>query len=218
MSYEYKEIDKCPVVIIDDVFDSAETKDIWRTINSISVEGLMEPRNTGSASNGSGIPAKQNSGVFLTSLYDEAHAGMCPLNRVMIPKLSTITMTEEELSTNSKDVKLPGFSKDHPVFREYFFAESLTVLLSYYEEDDHYLAHYDKSNLTALCWFCKDEAAFEGGNLIIGVNDKETIQFKNNRVVIIPGWAQHEVTPITINEGYKTEDGDGRWCVSIFYA
>lgn len=215
MSYEYREIDKCPVVIIDDVFDDKETKDIWRTINSISIEGLMEPRNTGAASTENGIPAKQNSGVFLSSLYDENHQGMCPLNRSMLPKLSTITMTEEELSEKTQ---MPGFSKEHPVFREYFFSQSLGVLLSYYEEEDHYLPHFDHSNVTALCWFCKDEAAFEGGDLIIGYNKKETIEFKNNRVVIIPGWAQHEVTPLKMNEGYKTEDGDGRWCVSIFHA
>ena len=54
---------------------------------------------------------------------------------------------------------------------------------------------------------------FEGGDLII--ENKNSIQCRNNRVVFMPSCADHEVVPIKMAKNYRGK-GLGRYCCSTF--
>ena len=86
-------------------------------------------------------------------------------------------------------------------------------LVSYYGTGGHYDKHYDDSHFTALLWLCNPPRLFEGGDFILH-DSGETIPFSNNTMIIIPGWADHEVTPVIL-KGYNN-CSPGRFCVSFF--
>ena len=87
-------------------------------------------------------------------------------------------------------------------------------LVSYYGSGGHYSKHHDDSYFTALLWLCNTPKLFEGGDFIL--HDSEiTIPFTNNTMVIIPGWAEHEVKPVDI-KGYN-DCPPGRFCISFFF-
>ena len=87
-------------------------------------------------------------------------------------------------------------------------------LVSYYGTGGHYGRHHDVSFFTALLWLCNPPQLFEGGDFIFH-DSGETIPFSNNTLLILPGWADHEVTPVTI-KGYN-DSPPGRFCISFFF-
>ena len=87
-------------------------------------------------------------------------------------------------------------------------------LVSYYGGGGHYNKHHDDSYFTALLWLCNPPQLFEGGDFIFH-DSGETIPFSNNTLLIMPGWTEHEVTPVTI-KGYN-DLPPGRFCISFFF-
>ena len=87
-------------------------------------------------------------------------------------------------------------------------------LVSYYGTGGHYGIHHDACFFTALLWLCNPPQLFEGGDFILH-DSGEIIPFSNNTLLIIPGWADHEVTPVTI-KGYN-DFPPGRFCISFFF-
>jgi len=86
------------------------------------------------------------------------------------------------------------------------------LLYSLYTNGDEYKTHRDMSRTTCLIWLCKEPKKFEGGDLYLEELDK-TIKFKNNRMVMFPGWAKHRVTPVVMDE--KEDDLNGRFCITL---
>jgi predicted 2-oxoglutarate/Fe(II)-dependent dioxygenase YbiX len=94
-----------------------------------------------------------------------------------------------------------------------------THLLSYYEENGYYNAHIDSSVFTILNWFNTEPKNFTGGdNILFSSNSSKQaeVEFRNNRVVIIPGCCFHEVKDIKMNNKESPYSGNGRYCNSIF--
>jgi len=87
-------------------------------------------------------------------------------------------------------------------------------LVSYYGTGGCYKMHHDASFFTALLWLCNPPQLFEGGDFIFH-DSGEIIPFTNNTLLIMPGWANHEVTPVTI-KGYN-DSPPGRFCISFFF-
>ena len=86
--------------------------------------------------------------------------------------------------------------------------------MSYYEHGEEYKSHYDEFSLTALWWTCKKPKRFDGGNFIFSDYD-ETVEFKDNRMVIFPSIIMHKVTKVTMQEQYLNQKY-GRICLSQF--
>jgi len=87
-------------------------------------------------------------------------------------------------------------------------------LVSYYGTGGHYGEHHDITFFTALLWLCNPPQLFEGGDFIFH-DSGETIKFSNNTLLVMPGWASHEVTPVTIKGCHDSPPG--RFCVSFFF-
>lgn len=98
--------------------------------------------------------------------------------------------------------------------RDVNIQEYSAPLVSYYGTGGCYRRHHDMSFFTALLWLCNPPQLFEGGDFILH-DSGETIPFSNNTLLIMPGWADHEVTPVTIKE--YNDSPPGRFCISFFF-
>ena len=200
MNIEFNEVNKVPYVVVDDVLTEEELKEAWATLDSFSLDDLLEGGDTGTAYNtGTYKKSKQNKGVFLDQLYGN-HPQLCRLAKPLIPKYGEICQEASQL---------------HPAFRPVGEGWNGTILCSYYKNGDYYDAHQDTTPVTGLYWLAKDESKFEGGNLLI--ENAEPVQFKNNRMVMFPGYCIHQVSPVKMKIR-DADDGLGRWCVSLFTA
>lgn len=197
VNIQYDKAGECPYILVDDFLDEHGLSECWRTIDSLNIPAMEGPEETGSALDMKTMkPIKQNRGVWLTEIYDK-NPGLCPLMDVFIER-------HAEVCSDSIDM--------HPAFR---CLQHITysLLLSYYGDADRYLKHTDHSHVTTLFWLCEEEQRFTGGDLIL--EDSKTIEFKNNRMVMFPGYTYHEVTPVKI-DSHLAELGLGRWTVSMF--
>lgn len=198
MNIELHEVNKVPYVVIDDFLTEEDLKEVWATLDSFPLDGLLPGSETGTAYvYGSNREAKQNKGVFLEQLYS-GHPQMCRMAKPLVPKYSEICQEVGKL---------------HPAFRSVEKEWQGSILCSYYENGDYYDEHQDTTAVTGLLWLAKDESKFEGGNLLIERTDP--VPFKHNRLVMFPGYTLHQVSPIKM----KVKDaasGYGRWCVSLF--
>ena len=87
--------------------------------------------------------------------------------------------------------------------------------ISYYDSGDFYGNHADIYGYTVLVWFFKEPKRFNGGDfMLLGPN--KLIECKHNRLVMIPSYYMHSVTPITMEEKYRNK-GLGRYTLTHFY-
>lgn len=87
-------------------------------------------------------------------------------------------------------------------------------ILNYYEHTDKYSPHKDMCMFTALTWFYKEPRKFLGGELRLPQLG-HTIELRSNRMIIIPGWLEHEVIPIGMSEEDMNK-GLGRYSIATF--
>jgi Rps23 Pro-64 3,4-dihydroxylase Tpa1-like proline 4-hydroxylase len=87
------------------------------------------------------------------------------------------------------------------LFNAALSTNSSDLLLSKYENGDHYEWHRDYCHLLTINYMlAKEPLQFEGGEFLIGNWDSQetthTIEFKNNRLIIFPSRAFHKVVPV----------------------
>tara|TARA_Y100001963_G_scaffold9180_1_gene11800 strand:+ start:192 stop:848 length:657 start_codon:yes stop_codon:yes gene_type:complete len=206
--------DVFPYIIIDNFYINEELNLIWNELDFLSDgDKFNSPEETGSATNDSGI-LKNNKGMWLDRLYkDRKYSNILTCSRKLIYELDFILSKSNswwfKCLLGSKDI----LNIDH-------------TLLSYYDEDDYYAPHFDRSILTSLTWLYKEPKGFDGGDFILNptmYTDKKhflncmapskKIELKNNRVVMFPGMIPHLVTPVKMKNEVK---GMGRFCISNF--
>lgn len=86
-----------------------------------------------------------------------------------------------------------------------------TTLISVYGNNGKYAAHCDDSAFTQISYFTEDESSIQGGDIYFK-DLNETVKFKNNRMIMFPGFLSHEVTAITIKKPSVK-----RYSISTFY-
>ena len=74
--------------------------------------------------------------------------------------------------------------------------------ISYYDSGDFYDAHVDFYGYSVMVWFFKEPKRFVGGNFMLSGPNK-LIECEHNRLVMIPSYYMHSVTPITMEEKYN---------------
>ena len=90
------------------------------------------------------------------------------------------------------------------------------VKLRYYHNDDYYDPHTDRSmQFLAFSYFYKEPKKFEGGELLFPKYDYK-VPCENNSIVIMPGWVQHAVSKVSIEDS-EYFDGWGRYAVTHFF-
>lgn len=199
MKFEYVEVNRSPVIWIDNFFSPEQIQEMFfeaRYINSLGI--LTEENETGAAREENGKLLKKNKAIFLEDIYASE------------PRLSGIIRTTNEKLSN-KDF-IDQMTEMHPYFNN-LKNNSGAILLNYYDKSDKYEAHRDTSYITILTWFYEQPKAFDGGDFIIE-NDYK-IDCKIGRTVFMPSYLLHEVTPVTMPE---TEQGKGlgRYSLTLF--
>lgn len=105
---------------------------------------------------------------------------------------------------------------NHP--SSWFFKDVMfncdSLLVSYYDDGDHYLRHNDSSYVTACIWLYKEPKKFLGGDFYFPDYDIK-IKCENNSCVIFPSNIFHSVSKVHIPEEYQNK-GFGRYCITKF--
>lgn len=193
-----------PWISIEDFYDQKELDFIWEELNFVSYPWkMLTPDGTNSAKV-DGIPIKKNLGLFLDNLYkDRIYSNVLTANRKLL-------MCEQGRNKG----KLTILQNHNNWFFKYFRLVDEASLLSYYENEDHYKPHEDMASITALTWLYKEPKKFTGGDLVFPITN-ETIECKNNKMVIFPSCVTHQVTTVKMDKEYEGKRL-GRWCISQF--
>ena len=86
----------------------------------------------------------------------------------------------------------------------------------YYHDKEYYDPHTDKGfQFLAFSYFYKEPKKFTGGDLIFPKYDFK-VPCENNTMVVFPGWVEHGVRKVSI-ENSDYFDGWGRYCISSFF-
>jgi hypothetical protein len=191
-------INSLPVVIIDNYYSDSAAKEIWKELEFYSTGNkFLEPSETGGAKDKDRKLLKQNSGIFLDSVYNDR-------------QVSNILRENRKIWEPEMIDKL---TKIHTFFR-YLTARNVdNTLISYYENSDYYLPHMDAATITVLSWFYKKPKNFSGGSL--NIENELTIDCEYNRTVIFPSILYHSVDTVTIDNKYKNKNF-GRYTITQF--
>ena len=183
----------------DNFFDSDEENLIWNGLDKIhELDLFLFPEDGGSAEVNGKI-LKKNLSYFITpnKIPDE------DIEFLYKTLLKIFNGTTIEYSKLGLWEKLILNTTKH------------NILVSYYENGDKYLPHFDESIFTVLIWFYRTPKKFEGGDLFLHDTD-EKIDVLNNRLVIIPSVATHSVSEVKMKSKNKSTMNNGRYCITLF--
>ena len=86
----------------------------------------------------------------------------------------------------------------------------------YYHNDEYYDPHTDSPfQFLAFSYFYKEPKKFKGGDLQFP-KYKMNLPCENNSLIIFPGWVEHGVRRVKIEDS-DYYDGYGRYCISNFF-
>jgi Rps23 Pro-64 3,4-dihydroxylase Tpa1-like proline 4-hydroxylase len=191
-----------PIVVIDDFYDEKELSLIWLELDFLTdASKLQSPKETLGAIDEEKNQLKSNHGLFLEDIYqDRKFSNILTLNRKMF----------------SPDIRKSLIS----VSPEFKYVDNINfdvTLLSYYENNDFYKGHRDKSVLSFVYWCNKEPKQFSGGDLHFEELN-QTIGYKNNRLIIFPSHYIHVVSNVEMEEKYSDNKFStfGRYSMSTF--
>ena len=88
--------------------------------------------------------------------------------------------------------------------------------IRYYHDKEYYKPHIDSAfHFLAFSYFYKEPKKFSGGEIIFPKYDYK-YSCDNNSMIIFPGWVEHGVTEVNIDNSDYYE-GYGRYCISSFF-
>ena len=95
-------------------------------------------------------------------------------------------------------------------------SNSDTTKIRYYHNGDKYDPHTDKGfQFLGFSYFYKEPKKFEGGELYFPKYNYE-VPCDNNSMIIFPGWVEHGVREVSIEES-DYFDGWGRYAITSFF-
>lgn len=191
-----------PIVVIDDFYDEKEMARIWLELDFLtSASKLLPPKETSGATDEYNNQLKSNHGIFLEDIYqDRKFSEILTLNR----KMFSTDITKSLVSVSPEYKYLQNMNFD-------------VTLLSYYENNDFYKGHRDKSVISYVYWCNKEPKQFTGGDLHFE-EINQTIAYKNNRLVIFPSHYIHIVSNVEMEEQDSKNKFStfGRYSLSTF--
>ena len=191
----------CPYLIIDNFYNEKELAAIWQELEFLCSDCKLEsPTQYSSAIDEfTGEVLKNNKFIFIDDIYkDRKCSNILDVNRKLFNNWESIVQTHPDWYFNTLEC-----NKD-------------CTLLSYYENGGYYKPHKDKAHATSLTWLYKEPKMFTGGDLILSFNgEMERIEVKNNRMLIIPSFIDHEVIEVRMD---NEDCGNhlGRFCITQF--
>ena len=188
-----------PLMVVKNFYNEEELRLIWEELNFYTKPGKLID-----AKEHDGIVNYTNAkGLLLDDLYDRK-------NFINVSNILTI---------NRKLFKcgvLDKFSQIHKCCSLATKSDSDVTKVRYYHNGDYYDPHIDKGyQFLAFSYFYKQPKKFTGGDLIFPEDDFK-LPCENNTTIVFPGWVEHGVRKVTIEDS-NYFDGWGRYCISNFF-
>ena len=189
-----------PHLIIENFYNEKELELIWEELKFYTKPGkLLEAKDFG------GVVDKTNShALCLDDLYmKESYRSLSNI----------LTVNRKLFASNALDV----FAKIHDCCGIAPLCNHDITKVRYYHNDEYYEPHTDKSfQFLAFSYFYKEPKKFEGGEIYFPKYEYE-LTCENNSIIILPGWVEHGVKKVKI-ENSDYYDGYGRYCISSFFS
>jgi hypothetical protein len=192
-----------PFIVVDNWYNENEQKAVWTELefyNSLPPKHRYRAEEGPVAKTLSGAPKSSAYRFYLDDIYTDK-------GKIYSPILNTAYKTVDK-KLDKYIVQTPPYNRQH------FSTNRIYSLISYYEENDHYRAHYDSAYWTVLIWFCKDKDLWTGGDLYFPESNN-LVKTKHNRCVMFPSPILHAVTPVKFKEPPK-QSGLGRYTITHF--
>jgi len=187
-----------PHLILNNFYNEDELKLIWEELNFYTKPNkLFEAKDFG------GLVEKTNShAIVLDNLYLDKFR-----------QISNILTVNRKLFNS--DV-LESFARIDERCTIALKCNDDITKIRYYHDKEYYEPHTDMDfQFLSFSYFYKEPKKFTGGKLIFPKYNYE-LTCENNSVVIFPGWVEHGVEEVSIdNSDYY--DGYGRYCISNFF-
>ena len=187
-----------PFLIIRDLYDEDELRMIKKEIDFIHSAGCFT-ENTGSATDSSGNKLKKAKGIWLDTMYTDR-------NTSMILRLNRKPLHDVEIKQ--------AFINLSPYHNSYAWINKDATLLHYYENEDLYKSHSDRTVFSCITWFFNRPKKFKGGNLTF-TDLNVSIEIEDNMCVIFPSMLYHGVEEIKMQEDVGDEK-NGRYSLAQF--
>lgn len=185
-----------PHLLLEDVFSDSILESVWSEVNNLHGH-LLLPKQTGSAHSSNKL-LKRNSGLYLYPHYRNNCKASPIINALHDVVFNPQTIDAWGVPYIKNMVKVTNWE---------------TVLLSYYNQGDHYRSHHDVAVFTTLLWLWNKPKAFDGGNLKLDEYD-HIITAQNNCGVMFLSAEKHSVD--TVNIRNEDVQNPGRYCISHF--
>lgn len=205
MNIEYFEIEKLPVMIIDDFYDKKESKEIIDEMLIIQQFFSDDPAENASAwttdENGNVKYLKNASGCFVDDIFQSRrdNSKILTINRKIFDEHIMNTLIEYHYFYN-------------------YIKESTrdTTIVHYYDDGGEYDYHRDNAIISVISWFYVEPKCFSGGELVFGKEDDlKIVEPKNGRMILIPSMIDHKVLPVKMEEKYRNKNL-GRFSMAQF--
>ena len=186
-----------PHLIIKNFYNEEELKLIWEElIFYTKPDKLLEAKDYG------GVVNKTNShAIALDSIYHKHR------NLSNILKINRKIFDPEVLN---------AFSSIHDCCSIVKRCNWDNTKVRYYHNDEYYEPHTDSSmQFLGFTYFYREPKKFEGGELIFPKYEYE-YSCDNNSLIMMPGWVEHGVKKVTINDS-DYYDGYGRYAITSFF-
>ena len=186
-----------PHLIIKNFYNPEELELIWEELKFYTKPGkFLDAKGFG------GVVDKTNShAIILDEIYKK--------NR----KLSNILTVNRKLFTSET---LDLFAEIHDCCCIANQSNNDITKVRYYHNDEYYDPHTDKSfHFLAFSYFHKQPKKFSGGELLFPKYDYY-YPCDDNSMIIFPGWVEHGVSKVKINDS-EYYDGHGRYAITSFF-
>ena len=185
-----------PHVIINNFYNDEELKLIWQELDFYTQPNKLVP-----AKDYGGIVGSTNAlALQLDNLY---------VGRREVSNILTINrkLFDKEILNTISDI---GGS-----FTIFKWVNDDITKVRYYHDGEYYEPHTDYTmNFLAFSYFYKEPKKFTGGNLVFPKYNYE-FECHNNSVIIMPGWVEHSVSEVSIEDS-DYYDGFGRYAITSF--
>ena len=192
-----------PLMVVKNFYNDFELALIWQELTFYTA-----PNKLLAAENYGGVVGKTNAkALLLDDIYRNHKDG---LNFRNISNILTLNRKIFNCGILDKFAELHGCcsiatKSNHDITK-----------VRYYHNNEYYDPHTDSSTqFLAFSYFYKEPKKFKGGDLIFPKHDVK-IPCENNSIVIFPGWVEHGVRKVTIEDS-DYFDGWGRYAITSFF-
>ena len=196
---------KFPVMVMDNFYNKQQLAEIWYEIDCYNMGNTRMIWNSNAtdpnrAVDKRGMALATNSRIYLDQLYHPQHRYM-----------SFILLHYSKLMTPPV---IDAYKEMHPSTRNIENVNKDYTMISYYKNKDKYEFHKDNATHTALFWTFKEPKGFTGGDLVFKDNG-ETIECKNNRMILFPSYYLHASKAVELKD--NKDVGSGKYTISHMF-